>query len=155
MSAPQKNIAKCQKPCDINAIMKKFTSLALSFAALLLCACTTNVVVDSPAFPMASYDDVSGNFTAKLAGNLNSAFKSTNIALERDLKYYRVGQIPGDKSWLVYARAELDIKIVVSLKQLPNEEVEVEISYGDGNLMKSQQIFNAIAKNMRTLYGSR
>ena len=42
---------------------------------------------------------------------------------------------------------------MVSLKQLPNDEVAVSIDYGDGNLMKSQQIFNAIAKNMRMFEG--
>lgn len=135
------------------AIMRKISLMAISVAALFAGACTTNVVVDSRAFPMASYDEISGSFTGKLAGNINSAFKSANIALERDLKYFRVGQIPGDNSWLIYARAELDIKIVVSLKQLPNDEVEVSIDYGDGNLMKSQQIFNAIAKNMRMFEG--
>jgi hypothetical protein len=41
------------------------------------------------------------------------------------------------------------VLIVVYLKQLPNDEVQVKIEYGSGNLMKSQQIFNAIAKNMR------
>ena len=133
--------------------MRKISIMAISAAALFVGACTTNVVVDSRAFPMASYDEVSGSVTGKLAGNINSAFKSTNIALERDLKYFRVGQIPGDNSWLIYARAELDLKIVVSLKQLPNDEVAVSIDYGDGNLMKSQQIFNAIAKNMRMFEG--
>lgn len=67
------------------------------------------------------------------------------------MKLFRVGQIPKDNEWYVYARAELDIQIVVFLKQLPNDEVDVKIEYGDGNLMKSQQIFNAIAKNMRAL----
>ncbi len=129
--------------------MKKFFYLFSVVATLALCACTTNVTVDSPASPMATYDDISGDFLGKIEGNINSAFKATNIALERDLKYFRVGQIPGDNSWLIYARAELDLKIVVSLKQLPNEMVEVSISFGDGNLMKSQQIFNTIAKNMR------
>ncbi len=134
--------------------MRKLSLIALSFAALFVGACTTNVVVDSRAYPLATYDELSGSFSGKLAGNINSAFKSTNIALERDLKYFRVGQIPGDNSWLIYARAELDIRIVVSLKQLPKDQVEVIVDYGDGNLMKSQQIFNAIAKNMK-LFESR
>ncbi len=133
--------------------MKKLFLMAISATALFVGACTTNVVVDSHAFPLASYDEISGSFSGKLAGNINSAFKSTNIALERDLKYFRVGQIPGDNSWLIYARAELDIKIVVWLKQLQNNEVEVVIDYGSGNLMKSQQIFNAIAKNMNMFEG--
>lgn len=133
--------------------MKKLFLMAISATALFVGACTTNVVVDSCAFPLASYDEISGSFSGKLAGNINSAFKSTNIALERDLKYFRVGQIPGDNSWLIYARAELDIKIVVWLKQVQNNEVEVVIDYGSGNLMKSQQIFNAIAKNMNMFEG--
>ena len=74
--------------------MRKISLMAISVAALFAGACTTNVVVDSRAFPMASYDEISGSFTGKLAGNINSAFKSANIALERDLKYFRVGQIP-------------------------------------------------------------
>ena len=130
--------------------MKKLIALVFSVVAIAICGCTTNVVVDSRAFPMASYDEISGSFTAKLSGSITSAFKATNIALERDLKYFRVGQISGDNSWLIYARGELDIKIVVSLKQKMNDEVEVVISYGSGDLVKSQQIFNAIAKNMLT-----
>lgn len=128
--------------------MKKLIALVFSVAAIAICGCTTNVVVDSRAFPMASYDEISGSFTAKLSGSITSAFKATNIALERDLKYFRVGQVSGDNSWLIYARGELDVKIVVSLKQKMNDEVEVVISYGSGDLVKSQQIFNAIAKNM-------
>ncbi len=128
--------------------MKKLIALVFSVAAIAICGCTTNVVVDSRAFPMASYDELSGSFTAKLSGSITSAFKATNIALERDLKYFRVGQVSGDNSWLIYARGELDVKIVVSLKQKMNDEVEVVISYGSGDLVKSQQIFNAIAKNM-------
>jgi len=130
--------------------MKKILSFAFAGAALLLAACTTNVVVDSAAYPMANYDDVTGAFSGKISGNINTAFKATNVALERDLKYFRVGQLPGDNSWEIYARAELDIKILVTLKQRGGDEVEVSVEYGDGNLMKSQQIFNAIAKNMRT-----
>ena len=130
--------------------MKKILSFALVAGSAFLAACTTNVVVDSAAHPMGSYDNISGSFEGKLAGNINNAFKATNIALERDLKYFRVGQTPKDNEWYVYARAELDIRIVVNLKQLPNDEVEVKIEYGDGNLMKSQQIFNSIAKNMRS-----
>lgn len=122
--------------------------MAITVATLFVCGCTTNVVVDSAAHPMGAYDGFTGTFNGKLSGNINSAFKATNIALERDLKLFRVGQKPKDNEWYIYARAELDIQIVVSLKQLPNDEVEVKIEYGDGNLMKSQQIFNAIAKNM-------
>lgn len=129
--------------------MKHILSFAFVVAALLMCACTTNVVVDSAAHPMGLYDGLTGTFSGKLSGNINTAFKATNIALERDMKLFRVGQIPKDNEWYVYARAELDIQIVVYLKQLPNDEVSVKIEYGDGNLMKSQQIFNAIAKNMR------
>lgn len=129
--------------------MKKLLALAASSIVLLFCACTTNVVVDSTADPMATYGEIGGTFSGKLAGNINQVFKSTNLALEKDLHYFRVGQIPGNDSWRVYARAELDIQIIVALKQLPNDQVSVEISYGDGNLMKSQQIFNTIAKNLR------
>ena len=115
--------------------MKKLLALAASSIVLLFCACTTNVVVDSTADPMATYDEIGGTFSGKLAGNINQVFKSTNLALEKDLHYFRVGQIPGNDSWRVYARAELDIQIIVALKQLPNDQVSVEISYGDGNLM--------------------
>ena len=126
--------------------MKKIFSFALIAVSVLLGACTTSVVVDST---MATYDNLSGGFEATLSGNINNAFKATNIALERDLKYFRVGQKAKDNQWYVYARVELDVLIVVYLKQLPNDEVQVKIEYGSGNLMKSQQIFNAIAKNMR------
>ena len=129
--------------------MKKIFSFALIAVSVLLGACTTSVVVDSTAHPMATYDNLSGGFEATLSGNINNAFKATNIALERDLKYFRVGQKAKDNQWYVYARVELDVLIVVHLKQLPNDEVQVKIEYGSGNLMKSQQIFNAIAKNMR------
>lgn len=129
--------------------MKKYLYAVISLCALAMCACTTNVVVDSSANPMATYDELSGTFSGKLAGSINNVFKATNLALERDLKFFRVGQIPGNNAWRVYARAELDEQIVVSLAQLPNDEVNVEVSYGSGNIMKSQQIFNAISKNLK------
>ena len=72
--------------------MKKLFLMAISATALFVGACTTNVVVDSRAFPLASYDEISGSFSAKLAGKINWAIKSTNIALERDLIYLRVWQ---------------------------------------------------------------
>lgn len=129
--------------------MKKLLSLVFIAVSFFLGACTTSVVVDSSDHPMGTYDNLSGGFEGKLSGNINNAFKATNLALERDLKYYRVGQKAKDNQWYVYARVELDVLVVVYLKQLPNEEVEVKIEYGGGNLMKSQQIFNAIAKNLR------
>lgn len=131
--------------------MKKFASILLSAATLLICACTTNVTVDSAAYPMASYDGISGKFSGKLSGTINNVFKATNIAIERDLKYFRVGQTPGDNMWTIRARAELDHAIVVIIKQMPNDEINVDITYDSGDLMKSQEIFNAIAKNTRLL----
>ena len=86
-----------------------------------------------------------------LKTNINTAFKATNLALEKDLQYFRVGQIPGDNSWRIFARTVLDYEIVVNLRQEKSGDVSVVISFGDGNLMKSQQIFNAIAKNVRAL----
>ena len=53
--------------------MKKLIALVFSVVAIAICGCTTNVVVDSRAFPMASYDEISGSFTAKLSGSITSA----------------------------------------------------------------------------------
>ncbi len=40
--------------------MKKLFLMAISATALFVGACTTNVVVDSRAFPLASYDEIQG-----------------------------------------------------------------------------------------------
>ena len=137
--------------CESVCIMKKLVLIAFSAVALLLGACSTHVLVDSADYPMAEYDDMTGNFEGKLKTNINTAFKATNLALEKDLQYFRVGQIPGDNSWRIFARTVLDYEIVVNLRQEKSGDVSVVISFGDGNLMKSQQIFNAIAKNVRAL----
>ena len=54
--------------------MKKLLALAASSIVLLFCACTTNVVVDSTADPMATYDEIGGTFSGKLAGNVVLGF---------------------------------------------------------------------------------
>ncbi len=131
--------------------MKKILVFSLLPLIALISACTTHVGVDAAGHPVASYDNMTGTFDGKLSGDLNSIFKATNIALERDLGYYRTGQTPSDDGWIVFARAELDLKIVVTLKKMKADEVRIAIEYGDGDLMKSQQIFNAIAKAHRAL----
>ena len=146
-----KNVANPRMICESICIMKKLVLIAFSAVALLLGACSTYVLVDSADYPMAEYDDMTGNFEGKLKTNINTAFKATNLALEKDLQYFRVGQIPGDNSWRIFARTVLDYEIVVNLRQEKSGDVSVVISFGDGNLMKSQQIFNEIAKNVRAL----
>ena len=129
----------------------KNLSAIISVACLLLCGCITKVMVDSPEHPIATYDDVTYDFTGKITGSLANAFKSTNIALERDMGFFRCGQVPKDKGWFIYARAKRDIKVVVNLKEnseKPNT-VDVTISYGEDDLVTCQKIFKAILNNMK------
>ena len=130
--------------------MKNLYAIAMS-ACLLLCGCFTKVMVDSPEHPVATYDDVTYDFSGKITGTLANAFKSTNLALERDMGFFRCGQIPKDKEWFIYARAKRDIKVVVNLREnseKPNT-VDVIISYGEDDLVTCQKIFKAILDNMK------
>lgn len=125
--------------------------LALAFCgALLLCACSTNIAVETSS-KIATYDEMSGKLVGDMDTTLVTAFKATNLALEKDLKYFRTGQVQSSDSWVVYARASLDEEICVILKQIAPETVQIKVSYNGGNLMKSQEIFNAIARNCRAL----
>lgn len=125
--------------------------LALAFSgAFLLGACTTNIAVETSS-KVATYDEMSGKLVGDMDATLVMAFKATNLALEKDLKYFRTGQVQGSDSWVVYARAQLDEEISVIIKQTTPESVQIKVSYDGGNLMKSQEIFNAIARNVRAL----
>ncbi len=130
--------------------MKKILIL-LPVIAFMFCACTTKVMVDSPENPVAIYDDITHDFSGTIKGSLANVFKATNLALERDMKFFRVGQIPKDNEWFVYARAIRDIQIVVNLKVDPKkpEMVKVTISYGEDDLVTCQKLFKAILNNMK------
>lgn len=129
--------------------MKKFICLLFVSASMLLCSCVTKVMVDSPEFPVATYDDLTNDFSAKLKAPLASVFKATNLALERDMGFFRCGQIPKDREWFIYARAKRDIQMVVNLKDEGNGVVNVIISYGDDDLVLCQKLFKAITKNLK------
>jgi len=129
--------------------MKKFICLLFVSASLLLCSCVTKVMVDSPEFPVATYDDLTNDFSAKLKAPLASVFKATNLALERDMGFFRCGQIPKDREWFIYARAKRDIQMVVNLKDEGNGVVNVIISYGDDDLVLCQKLFKAITNNLK------
>ena len=127
--------------------MKRIFTISLAFLTVLLCSCITKVAVDSKEFPLATYDDITHSFTGKITGTLANAFMATNIALENE-KYFRCGQIPKDKEWLIYARAKLDVKVVVSLREEKAGVIEVNISYGEDNLEACRRLFKAILQNM-------
>ena len=129
--------------------MKKLFSVLLPIMALSLCSCITKVMVDSPEHPVAVYDDLTCEFTGKISSSLANVFKATNIALERDLNFYRVGQVPKDKEWFIYARAKRDIKVVVNLREEKAGVVDVCISYGEDDLVLCQKLFKAILTNLK------
>ncbi len=129
--------------------MKKFVPILFVSASLLLCSCVTKVMVDSPEFPVATYDDLTNDFSAKVKAPLASVFKATNLALERDMGFFRCGQIPKDREWFIYARAKRDIQMVVNLKDEGNGVVNVIISYGDDDLVLCQKLFKAITNNLK------
>ncbi len=132
--------------------MKKLTALFVACAAVFfLTACETKIAVESAAEPIATYSDMTGSLDGKIKTDLKTAFNATNIALERDLKYFRVGQKETRHGWKIYARAELDRQIVVELIKAEDGFVNISISFGDGDLMRSQKIFNTIAKEVRTI----
>ncbi len=128
--------------------MKKLLTLLLPIIAISLCSCITKVMVDSPEHPVAHYDDLTCDFTAKISGTLGNVFKATNIALERDMGFYRVGQIPKDREWFIYARAKRDLQIVVNLRE-EKDAIVVNINYGEDDLVTCQKIFKAILNNMK------
>ena len=130
--------------------MKKLM-LSLSVVTLMLCGCITKVMVDSPDNPVAIYDDITHDFSGKITGSLANVFKATNLALERDMKFFRAGQIPKDNEWFIYARAIRDLQIVVNLKvdAKKPEVVNVTISYGEDDLVTCQRLFKAILDNMK------
>ncbi len=130
--------------------MKKIF-VALSVVSLMLCGCITKVMVDSPENPVAIYDDITHDFSGQIKGSLANVFKATNIALERDMKFFRVGQIPKDKEWFVYARGLRDIQIVVNLKvnEKKPELIDVVISYDEDDLITCQRLFKAILNNLK------
>ena len=132
--------------------MKKFTALFVACAAVFfLEASGTKIAVVSAAEPIAPNSDNTGSLDGKIKTDLKTAFNATNIALERDLKYFRVGQKETRHGWKIYARAELDRQIVVELIKAEDGFVNISISFGDGDLMRSQKIFNTIAKEVRTI----
>lgn len=128
--------------------MKKIFCAIFSLSAVLLCSCVTKVMVDSPEHPVAVYDDLTHDFTGQIKGSLADVFRSTNLALERDMGFFRCGQIPKDNEWFIYARAKKDIQIVVNLKEQKGV-VNVVISYGDDDLVVCQRLFKAILENMK------
>jgi len=115
-----------------------------------LAACSTNISVDSANYPVASYDNVTGVFEGKVSSDIKSVFNATNIALQKDLGYFRVGQSQTNVGWVIYARAELDFEIIVTLTKAKGGDIVISIEYGDGDLMKSQEIFNTIVKELRS-----
>ncbi len=132
--------------------MKKtiFTALSVSAAAMLLCSCVTRVLVDSdvPEQQVAVYDDLTHDFKGNIKAPLADVYKAANIALEQE-GYFRCGQIPKDNAWILYARAKKDVRVVISLTQL-KKFVEIDISYGEDNLVACQRIYKAILKNLGT-----
>ena len=130
--------------------MKKLFVILPRITALL-CGCITKVMVDSPENPVAVYDDVTHDFSGQIKGSLANVFKSTNLALERDMKFFRCGQIPKDNEWFIYARGLRDLKIVVNLKvnEKKPELIDVVISYDEDDLITCQKIFKAILNNMK------
>ncbi len=129
--------------------MKKLLLFLLPAVAITLCSCITKVMVDSPDHPVAVYDDLTCEFTGKITGSLANVFKATNIALERDMGFYRVGQIAKDREWFVYARGKRDLQIVVNLSEEKTGVIAVNISYGEDDLVACQKIFKAILTNMK------
>ena len=129
--------------------MKKIFCLLIASASVLMCSCVTKVLVDSPESPMATYDDITHEFQGRVKASLPNVFKATNIALERDLGFFRCGQIPKSGQWLIYARAKRDIQMVVDLKDEGNGFVSITLSYGEDDLMLCQKLFKAIVNNLK------
>ena len=117
---------------------------------MLLCSCVTRVLVESdvPEQQVAVYDDLTHDFKGNIKAPLADVYTAANIALEQE-GYFRCGQIPKDNAWILYARAKKDVRVVISLTQL-KKFVEIDISYGEDNLVACQRIYKAILKNLGT-----
>jgi len=131
--------------------MKILSKLSILFAAFALVACTTsNVAVESPAAPVAQYDSMSGEFVGRLGGDFANLMRAANSAFD-DLKYYRIGEKLYTTKAKTIARGPKDIKVIVDIYQDKADSCKIVISAdsGENNLIKSQEIFNKMAKYSR------
>lgn len=131
--------------------MKKACFIALLAAGAALSGCKTNVGVESSANPVATYDQMAGKFYGEIGGTVPSVYKAANIALERNLGYMRTGKNDDNPNEVkIRARTRSDQLVYVTVKRGDkSNRVLVEVEVDGGDLMDSQQIFNAIAKEAR------
>jgi len=146
----QKKIANELKSVRISE-MKMLCKLSILFAVFAVVACTTsNVAVESPSAPVARYDSVSGEFVGRIDGDFARLMSAANAAFD-DLKYYRIGEKLYTNRSHTVARGPKDIRVEIDIYQDKADSCKVVISAdsGEDNLIKSQELFNRMAKHAR------
>ncbi len=92
-----------------------------------------------------------GVFNSYVAGPVAHNFRATNIALDQ-LGYFRTRQQRTDSRSVVYARAQGDEKIRVTLIPTTDGFTEISISYGRyGDQVEAQKIFLKIREISQAL----
>lgn len=133
---------------------KKLLSL-LSLALLFTASCTDNVNVinNSGENQTAAFNSFDGVLKSRLTAPIDKTFKATNAALDK-LGYLRVGQ--NTKSLtkkIIYARGVQDYMVEVRLIVQKQNITDIQIYYGNwGDLAKSQEIYNEIAKILKQTF---
>lgn len=125
-----------------------FLSSILVLLVALFSGCASSGPVDS-ASRSASYR--LGVYTSYLPGIVSKNFQATNVALDQ-LGFFRTEQSRTDSRSIVYARAQGDDRIVVTLVPTTDGYTEVSIRYGNfGDQAESQRIFLKIREISQSL----
>ena len=124
----------------------------LSICAVLMTACTTNVVVDPMSGELKTATYQAGFFTAPIDAPVDQIFIEAIGAVD-SLGYFRTGELHKESSVTIYARKVGDQKVTVRIGPPSDEEAtsqsEVRIRIGNlGNLVESQAIYDRIIQTL-------
>ncbi len=122
--------------------IKAFLIALFSIATLFITGCETQVAID----PNTGVDQTAryqaGFFFGMVEGELADTFRTTIKTLD-EMGYFRTGERHNKTNVNIYARKVGDEKIVLRLKETPEEGIlEMRIRVGNlGNLAESQTIY--------------
>lgn len=124
----------------VSSVLVLFTALSTG--------CSTTTPVDS-ASKSATFR--MGVYTSYVQGSVEKNFRATNIALDQ-LGFFRTEQMRTENRSRVYARAQGDDRITITLTPTTDGFSEISIKYGNfGDQMESQRIFLKIREVSQAL----
>lgn len=92
-----------------------------------------------------------GVYTSYIQGSVEKNFRATNIALDQ-LGFFRTEQMRTESRSRVYARAQGDDRITITLIPTTDGFSEISIKYGNfGDQIESQRIFLKIREVSQAL----